>query len=226
MKTRALLLALPVLALVSGCRDNRASVQIQAICAAAAKTCVFPATCDTVPLGNADARSRRHDAPDALHPAREPDSATTRTRTSRTNTNDAHVEEAVIEYSGCADRQDRLRRRPAGARERHDGRRVRRHPGQRRRGPHRHSSRVSASSSRRSRSSGCAGTTTDGSRFETGEFPVTIDVISGRGGATACAGACPHAGQWPADVPVTAPRAPALTRRVPPPTLTPGAAAG
>jgi len=44
MKTRALLLALPLVALAS-CRDNRASITIQDICYPT-KTCVFTDKCE------------------------------------------------------------------------------------------------------------------------------------------------------------------------------------
>jgi hypothetical protein len=98
MKTRALLLALPILAL--SCRDNGASVQIQDICYPA-ESCQFSNSCDRVLLGNpvidlalgagdgslglfvqVENQTRDNEDPD----------------TQRTNTNDAHVDEIRIEY--------------------------------------------------------------------------------------------------------------------------------
>ena len=41
----------------------------------------------------------------------------------------------------------------------------------------------------------------DGTRFETAEFPVTIDVTTGAPQTASCAGACPQANQSPAGCP-------------------------
>jgi hypothetical protein len=100
MKTRALLLALPLLAL--SCRDNGASVQIQDICYPA-ESCQFGNSCDRVLLGNPvvdisygtsflglfiQVENQTRDNEDS--------------DTYRTNTNDAHIDEIVVEYEGAA----------------------------------------------------------------------------------------------------------------------------
>ena len=97
MKTRALLLALPLLAL--GCRDNRASVQIQAVCAPN-DTCAFGGECDAQYIGFAtvDAGLTGH-LWVLLQVANQlPDNADK--TLGRTNTNDAHVDQVAVEYDG------------------------------------------------------------------------------------------------------------------------------
>jgi hypothetical protein len=106
MKTRAhLLLALPIVALVlPGCVvDNRASVAIQAICAIPT-SCAFASTCDEVYIGfptidTAVSATGRVwltvQLENRLEDNSNPD-------TKRLNTNDAHVDEMVVEYEGVS----------------------------------------------------------------------------------------------------------------------------
>jgi hypothetical protein len=100
MKTRALLLALPLLA-VAGCRDNRASVKIQSICAPTSD-CTFSASCDQVYVGYPTLDTLAN-ANGSLHLYFELKNDLPNNRdvlTGRVNTNDAHVDETVVEFLG------------------------------------------------------------------------------------------------------------------------------
>jgi hypothetical protein len=102
MKTRALLFALPLLAL-GGCRDNRASVTIHGICDPPA-TCSFTGTCDafslTVPTIDATTSTSGRLKVYVEVENQLPDNG--KADTFRTNTNDAHVDEIVLTYQGIA----------------------------------------------------------------------------------------------------------------------------
>jgi hypothetical protein len=184
MKTRALLLALPLLAVLS-CRDNLASVQIQAVCMPT-KTCLFGATCDAQFIGFPTV-----DAVQSgqlwlmLQVANQlPNNASS--ERGKLNTNDAHLDEVVVDYEGAPLPRDTYvlanQRVPAAG-----------------------TAVVSVLPIRRSAATSAAlaafaptaatrdmvanvrlrGYTDDGSRFETGEFPVSIHVCS------SCVSGCP-----------------------------------
>ncbi len=181
MKTRALFLALPVLALVSGCRDNRASVQIQAICAGT-KTCV---------VQQQVRRRRARYAEDRSRPSRTyltlilqlenqtPDNSDEDLK--RTNTNDAHVDEAVIEYSGALSGRTvfgAAGQVPANSTQVVSVDIIPASVGASRiapLGPPAFPQFVEALAKLRLR-----GYFDDGTRFETGEFPVTIEIMHRR----------------------------------------------
>jgi hypothetical protein len=103
MKTRALLLALPVLAL-AGCQEKvPASVQIQAQCVPS-DDCTFAETCGAQYIGfttldvGASALDRLwlvFQVGNVAEDTADPD-------TGRANTADAHIDQAVVEYEGIA----------------------------------------------------------------------------------------------------------------------------
>jgi hypothetical protein len=102
MKTRALILALPLVALAA-CRDNRASVQIQSICAPT-KDCTFTGSCDAVYVGyptldvgtNAAGSMQLYFQVDNQLPDN------TNLPNGRVNTNNAHVDQTVVDFEGPA----------------------------------------------------------------------------------------------------------------------------
>ena len=178
MKTRALLLALPLLAL--GCVDNRASLTVQGICFPSS-SCTFTAKCDSYFLGTpsidptvaVDGRlTLFFDVSNQL-----PDNSNS--DTFKTNTNGAHIDEAVVDYEGIALPRQTLAMQqwiPAA------------------------STAVlgldvmASSTATAATLAAYAPTTTprqmgavvrlrgyweDGTRFETGEFPIAVDVCSG-----------------------------------------------
>lgn len=193
MKRLALLL--PLLAL-AGCRQNGASIQVQAICAPSSD-CVFSSTCGTIALGNP--RIDRAAASSLILimqlENQLPDNADA--NVGRLNTNDAHVDEATVEYSGALTGKVTI---PATGRIPANGNQLvvvdaipaavaaRLAPG-----PAYPLFNVVLAKIR------IAGYYDDGSRFETAEFPVDIEVTTG--GVATCAGACPQPGQWPATCP-------------------------
>lgn len=98
MKTRALRLALPLLALLS-CRDNRASIQIQAICAPT-KDCKFGGTCDAQYINYPVVDST---GPGELHLLIQVENQlqdNTDKLSGKLNTNDAYLDQAVVDYDG------------------------------------------------------------------------------------------------------------------------------
>jgi hypothetical protein len=108
MKTRALFLALPLLALgaVGGCRDNSASLQIQAMCFPT-DDCTFGSTCDNSFMGTPvlDPTLVNTTASGGLTlifqlENQAPDNEDL--DVGRTNTKDAQVDQVVIEYDGPA----------------------------------------------------------------------------------------------------------------------------
>jgi hypothetical protein len=106
MKTRALFLALPLLALgaLGGCRDNSASLQIQAMCFPT-DDCTFGSTCDNSFMGVATLDPTLGTTSAALTlifqlENQVPDNEDL--DLGRTNTNDAQVDEIQIEYDGPA----------------------------------------------------------------------------------------------------------------------------
>lgn len=104
MNTRALLFALPVLALgLGGCRDNRASVSIHAICTVKAE-CTFSGKCDTYLAGNpvVDAVTSTSGRLTLFLEAGNQLADNSSKDTFRTNTNDAHVDEIIVDYEGIA----------------------------------------------------------------------------------------------------------------------------
>jgi hypothetical protein len=187
MKTRALLLALPLLALSqAGCVDNRASVTLNGICAPSS-ACTFAAKCDAYFAGNPamDAVG----SPDGelllfIEVANQlPDNSSTDLQ--RTNTNAAHVDQIKISYQGIG-----LPAQVIGTQQRVQagGTSVLGVPV------------IQASAANLAALAAYAPTATplemtavlklggyydDGTRFETGEFPIAIDVCS------ACLAGCP-----------------------------------
>jgi hypothetical protein len=101
VKTRALILALPLVA-VAACRDNHASVNVQAICAVP-DSCKFSAgTCDavfigypTIDVGITDSLMLFIQVGNQL-----PD--ITNLANGKVNTNDAHVDQTVVDFEGPA----------------------------------------------------------------------------------------------------------------------------
>ena len=200
MKTRALLLTLPLLAIaLGGCRDNRASVSVHGICTVTA-ACTFSGKCDAFLAGN-PAVDAVNSAGGLLTLFLEVENQLTdnsQAETFRTNTNDAHVDEIIVEYQGIA-----LPRQVVGTQQRVPtagtaviGVDV-----------------VPASAANAAVLAAYAPTTTpremtavikfggyfdDGSRFETGDFPVAVDVCSACISPCASGVACGAPGTIPA----------------------------
>lgn len=102
MKTRALLLALPLVALgLGGCRDNRASVSIHGICSIPA-TCTFSGKCEAFALDVPTIDAGTSTSGRLLLPLEVANQLAdnSSTDTFKTNTNDAHVDEVLIDYQG------------------------------------------------------------------------------------------------------------------------------
>jgi len=99
MKTRALLLALPLLAL--GCRDQNSSLQIQAICMPT-DDCTFSDTCDAQYIGfpSVDTTLSATGELWLLLQLENQVLDNGDDDVGRTNTNDAHVDETVVEFDG------------------------------------------------------------------------------------------------------------------------------
>ena len=105
MKTRALLLALPALALaLGGCRDNRASISIHGVCAPPTSTCTFSGKCDAFYLGMATIDTNVSAAGELMLPIEVENQLQDNTNTQEfhTNSNDAHVDEVIVTYDGLA----------------------------------------------------------------------------------------------------------------------------
>jgi hypothetical protein len=100
MKTRALILALPLVALTA-CRENRASVQVQAICAPTSD-CTFQATCDKVYIGYPIIDAALTDSLFLYIQVENQLPDNTNLGNGRVNTNDAHIDETVVTYEGPA----------------------------------------------------------------------------------------------------------------------------
>jgi hypothetical protein len=193
MKTRIVTLAsaalLGVLSGASGCVENRASVQTQAICVPT-DDCTFAETCDAQWIGYVTLDKGASPA-DVLWltiqvannmPNNEDLSV------GRVNTNDAHIDETVIEYEGTLGGEQAVGSNflvPA------DGTAV-----------------VSAKLGLGSAAAGevlahlrFRGYLDDGTRFETGDFPITVIVCATGCAPAACGGAptCPPSseGQLP-----------------------------
>jgi hypothetical protein len=193
MKTRALLLALPLLA-VASCRDNRASISIQDICYPT-KDCTFSNKCDLRLIGTAliDATGPGLLATFLQVGNQLPDNSSTDLQ--RTNTNDAHLDQVAVEYDGLALPKDVYNisnvRVPAG------GSTVVEIAAIRPVGSNPSMLAAYALSSQAPQvvaNVRLRGYYDDGSRFETGEFPIAVNVCSGCLAANPCAAgesACP-----------------------------------
>jgi hypothetical protein len=197
MKTRALLLALPLLA-VASCRDNRSSVTIQQACFPT-DDCTFSDKCDKVVSGAMilDATGpcwlRTH-----LQVANQlADNSSADLQ--RTNPNGAHVDQVAVEYSGVGlpkDVYDTNSFVPAG------GTAVVLVDAIRPLGTNPATLLAYAQSVQGAQliaNVRLRGYYDDGSRFETGEFPIATYVCAGC--VTACAAgtlACPVEGMDPA----------------------------
>lgn len=103
MKTSLTLLAALALAL-AGCEDNRASIQIQAVCAPT-DDCTFAATCDAQYIGwpTLDLNASTSDSVAIFLEVENQLPNNANLGTGRLNTNDAHVDEAIVEYVGLGE---------------------------------------------------------------------------------------------------------------------------
>jgi hypothetical protein len=102
MKTRAFLLALPLLLAPTSCtRDNRGSIDVQAICFPPTD-CKFGSTCDQLVIGGFVMDVGVTNAAEMFLQVdnRLLDNASK--EQGRTNTNDAHIDGVSVEYSGLA----------------------------------------------------------------------------------------------------------------------------
>ncbi|HEX9402058.1 MAG TPA: hypothetical protein VF912_18255 [Anaeromyxobacter sp.] len=100
MNTRALLLALPLLALAA-CRDNRASIQMQAICLPP-KTCLFTGKCEAQYIGFVSIDAAVSERLWIFMQVENQLPDNTNVETGKLNTNDAHADEVSVEYDGIA----------------------------------------------------------------------------------------------------------------------------
>lgn len=172
MKT-ALLLAPAALLALAGCSKNGASVQVQAICYPP-DACTFSNKCEKVLLGNPFVDVALGDQSIGLFIQVENQLTDNGDADSfRTNTNDAHVDELVLEYSGVAIPRQSFRTNqavPAGATQIVGVPAV----------PTGYTGALGAVV-------GGGGVATlrmrgyfdDGTRFETAEFPIAFDVCAG-----------------------------------------------
>jgi hypothetical protein len=203
MKTRAFLLALPLLALgLSGCVvGNNASLQIQGVCVPEAG-CAFSATCGSFIVANPTLDTSVTKYMTLFFQVENQLKDNAGADVFRLNTNAATIEEAHVEYSGVLGGSVTFgvnAQVPAssttvvgvdvipgsvGA--------VFGSPG----APPAYPLFSEAIAKLKLR-----GHYADGSSFETGEFLITIDVTSGAPQTATCGGACPQAGQYPAACP-------------------------
>ncbi len=102
MKTRLALLALPLFALAA-CRDNRASIQAQAICAPTTD-CTFAATCGAQYIGfpTLDTTASATDTFWIFLQVANQLPDNTNAAIGKANTNNAHIDETAVEYDGIA----------------------------------------------------------------------------------------------------------------------------
>ncbi len=103
MKTRTILLAslsLLTVAGASGCADNRASIQVQHICFPS-QDCTFTATCDQY-IGYPTIDSLAGDRLWLFFQVANQNVVTSNAPNGRANTANAHVDEAHVEYDGVA----------------------------------------------------------------------------------------------------------------------------
>jgi hypothetical protein len=103
MKTRALLLALPLLAAgaLGACRDDSASLQVQAICFPT-DDCTFGTTCDNTAFSPVILDRNVGDHVDLYIQIENQTPNNENLDVGRTNTNDAQVDQITIEYDGPA----------------------------------------------------------------------------------------------------------------------------
>lgn len=200
MKRLALLL--PLLALAGCTRDNGASIQIQGICGPTT-ACRFSGKCDAYVAINPALDTSLTDYMTLFFELENQLPDNSNKETGKLNTNDASIDEAVVKYSGLVagsqtiGLSERLKASSTGV----FGFEV-----------------VPASVGAALPAAPPAypqvavmnvtvrlrGHLDDGSRFETAEFPFTIDVTGGANAymipttAVACPGACPQLGQYPA----------------------------
>jgi hypothetical protein len=185
MKHPALLV--PLLALVS-CHQNGATVQIQGICGVP-DTCTFSGKCDAFELGNPliDTGTASDKALQTFMQFENQAPDNSQKDIYRTNTNDAHLDEAVVEYSGAFSGKAVFGMRgdvPAGGTSVAEVDLV----------PHfvgtvlpNYTSYEEVIATLRVR-----GHFDDGTSFETAEYPVTINLCSG---CTPCPGSCQYPSQ-------------------------------
>ena len=199
MKTRALLLALPLLAL-AGCRDNRASITLTGICSLTA-SCTFAGKCDAYLAGEPviDAATSASGILTIFVEAENQAPDNTDRDIYRTNTNNAHVDELVVEYSGLALPRQVMGTQqivPAGGT---SVIAVDLIPGSLGALPALAAYAPTAIPREMTATVTLRGYFDDGTRFETGEFPVAVGVCSGCVAACTAGIACPpgNDGQLP-----------------------------
>jgi hypothetical protein len=192
MKTRALLLALPLLG-VAACTDNGASIQIQQICAPS-KDCTFSNKCDQAAMANPRLdTSVTSNLIVILQLANQlPDNSDADLK--RLNTNNAHVDQAVVDYTGALSgsvTMDAQASIPAGGTQLIWIELIPSFLGTAlTTTPPAYPDFIPVGTNLRLR-----GFYDDGTRFETAKFPLTVEVETG--GTLVCANACPQSGQWP-----------------------------
>jgi hypothetical protein len=196
-------LAIGVLLGANGCVDNRASVQIQMICAPN-ETCTFSGECDAQFIGfvTLDHATSARDALWLVLQVENQLPNNADAATGRANTNDAHVDETVIEYVGVALPRAVVGSNfdvPAGGTAVISAEVI---PDAIQAGPALQALAPSAEPREIVAKMRMRGYYDDATRFETGEFPVTIRICSGCA-PVLCGGAgtCPplSEGQLPLD---------------------------
>jgi hypothetical protein len=184
MKTRILALAsaaaLGAFLGAAGCVENRASVQTQAICAPT-DDCTFTETCDAQYIGyvELDKAVSPNDTVWLLLQVGNLVSNNAEPSIGRTNTHDAHIDETSIEYEGAMGGEELV--------------------GSNFQVPAAGTAVVSVKMSLGAATTGevlahirFRGYYDDGTRFETGDFPVTVKVTQSVGGLPVCpTGTCP-----------------------------------
>jgi hypothetical protein len=198
MKTRALLLALPIVAVaVASCRDNRASVTIQDICYPT-KDCAFADKCDKRLIGAAIVDATGADQGEVVTFLQVANQLADNSSADlgRTNTNDAHLDQVAIEYEGAGLPKDvynlsNVRVPTAGS----TVVQIEAIRGQAATQAALAAFAASAARPQLVANVRLRGYFDDGSRFETGEFPIAVDVCSGCVAAATCGAgqqACPN----------------------------------
>jgi hypothetical protein len=189
-------IVLGALAGAGGCADNRASIQVQAVCVPT-DDCTFSDTCDAQYIGypTLDTTTSTSGVLWLILQVENPLPDNSDEEIGRVNTNDAHIDETVIEYEGSI---GTLGRAAIGS-----NFYV----------PASGSAVVSVQVPLSGASAGVViakirmrGYLDDDSRFETGEFPVAVRICAGCVG-TLCAGAATCPPDSDGQLPLTCPQA-------------------
>lgn len=192
---KRLLLLLPVLAL-GACRDNGASVQIQSVCAFNSACTFAGGKCETVALGNPVIDTSVTGVLVLVLQLENQLTDNTNVDLRRLNTNDAHVDRVEIEYGGLLGGKVTLGAQgfiPAANTGLVWIEIIPATVGDALPTPPAFPNFASLTANVR-----FSGYLDDGTRFETAQFPLSIDVTTGGGTATCTTGYCPKSGQWPA----------------------------